>query len=277
MRSAIPDIDAVTRVIRETAEAEILPRFRRLKNQDIRQKTGPRDLVTVADMEAEKQLTRRLVDLLPGSRVVGEEAAAENPEILSYLSEDRPVWVIDPVDGTLNFANGRGAFAVIVALVLGTETVAGWIHEPMSGKTVAARRGEGAWQGDTRMRVAPPAAIGEMTGALYVGPKRAPALYTRLEEIGDQLGPKSFTSCAGAEYLGLARGTSHYAIFTRLLPWDHAAGCLIHQEAGGYSANFQGEPYRPATGKGPHLLAPDKQTSRQLHTLSTGEKANLPG
>ncbi len=66
MSSAIPDMDAVTNVIRETAEAEILPRFRRLKNQDIRQKTGPRDLVTVADLEAEKQLTRRLADLLPG-------------------------------------------------------------------------------------------------------------------------------------------------------------------------------------------------------------------
>ncbi len=277
MRPSIPELDTVTAAIRETAEAEILPRYRRLEKQDIRQKTGPRDLVTVADLEAEKQLTRRLLDLLPGSRVIGEEAAAENPDILSYLSEDRPVWVIDPVDGTLNFAKGEGAFAVIVALVLGTETVAGWIHEPMSGKTIAARRGEGAWQGTTRMHVARPAPVGEMTCALYIGPKRAPALHARIEEIGRQLGPKSFTSCAGAEYLGLVRGTIHYAIFTRLLPWDHAAGCLIHQEAGGYSANFQGEPYRPATGEGPHLLAPDKQTWRQLHTLFTGEKANLPG
>lgn len=270
MRPSIPDSNIVTAVIRETAEAEILPRYRRLKSQDIRQKTGPRDLVTVADLETEKQLTRRLVDLLPGSRVVGEEAAADNPDILSYLSEDLPVWVIDPVDGTLNFANGRTAFAVIVALVLGSETVAGWIHEPLSGKTVAARRGEGAWQSGKRMRVAPPAPIGVMIGARYIGPKRAPALYTRIEAIGDQLGPKSFTSCAGAEYLGLARGTIHYAIFTRLLPWDHAAGCLIHREAGGYSANFRGEPYRPATGEGPHLLAPDKQTWQALHTLFTG-------
>lgn len=270
MRPSIPDSNIVTAVIRETAEAEILPRYRRLRSQDIRQKTGPRDLVTVADLEAEKQLTRRLVDLLPGSRVVGEEAAAENPAILSYLSEDRPVWVIDPVDGTLNFAKGEGAFAVIVALVIGAETVAGWIHEPLTGKTIAARRGEGAWQGTTRMHVARPAPVGDMTCALYIGPKRAPALHARLTDIGDRLGPKSFTSCAGAEYLGLARGTSHYAIFTRLLPWDHAAGCLIHQEAGGYSANFRGEPYRPATGEGPHLLAPDEPTWEMLHTMFTG-------
>lgn len=269
MSPAVPDIDAVTRIIRETAEAEILPRFRRLKASDIREKTGPRDLVTAADLAAEALLSRRLTELLPGSCVVGEEGAAADPAVMDRLTGPDPVWVIDPVDGTLNFAEGREAFAVIVALVRDGAAVAGWIHEPITGETVLAERGEGAWQGAVRLEVAAPAPIGDMTAALYIGPKRAPALHARIKDIGRSLGPRSATSCAGAEYLGLARGKIHYAIFTRLLPWDHAAGCLIHAEAGGYATNFAGQPYRPAGLDGPLLLAPDADTWRDLHARFT--------
>jgi fructose-1,6-bisphosphatase/inositol monophosphatase family enzyme len=71
---------------------------------------------------------------------------------------------------------------------------------------------------------------------------------------------RSYLRCAGAEYLALLRGASHYALFTRLMPWDHAAGCLIHAEAGGWSACLDGSPYRPRPIEGSLLLAPDRAT-----------------
>src|SRR5690349_21342761 len=110
----LPDIDRVSAIIREVAEAEILPRFRRLQQSDIREK-GPGDLVTVADEVAERRLTERLRDLVPNSLVLGEEAVAADQRVLGRIFEEDPVWIIDPVDGTSNFASGKPAFGVIVA------------------------------------------------------------------------------------------------------------------------------------------------------------------
>src|SRR5258706_1538626 len=112
------DVERVDRIIREVARTEIVPRFRMLRAGDIREKS-PGNLVTAADMASEAALTRRLGEILPGAVVLGEEAAAEDEGLFGLLAGDAPVWIIDPVDGTINFAHGRPGFAVIVALVSG--------------------------------------------------------------------------------------------------------------------------------------------------------------
>ena len=112
-----PDIDRVTRLIEEAAAAEIMPRFQRLAAHDVREK-APGELVTIADEAVEARLAPLLTDLLPGSLVLGEEAAAVDRNLLDHLLGEHAVWVIDPVDGTGNFAEGRSAFALMVALVV---------------------------------------------------------------------------------------------------------------------------------------------------------------
>ena len=138
------DPEKVAQHIRETAEAEIIPRFRQLGQGDIREKK-PGDFVTLADLEAERRLTERLGALLPASVVLGEEAAFADRGRLDLLAGDAPVWVIDPVDGTANFARGEPAFAVIVALIERAELRAGWIYEPLADTMVMAEAGQGAW------------------------------------------------------------------------------------------------------------------------------------
>ena len=108
---------------------------------------GPGDLVTVADEESERQLTRRLMELVPNSAVIGEEAVAADQKVLDRIFDDVPVWIIDPVDGTSNFAAGKPAFGVIVAYARRGETLAGWIHDPLGKRTAVAMKGEGAWSG----------------------------------------------------------------------------------------------------------------------------------
>jgi fructose-1,6-bisphosphatase/inositol monophosphatase family enzyme len=266
------DIDQVSAIIREAAETEILPRFNRLTKGDIEEKTGPKDLVTAADLETEAVLSRRLCDLLPGSTVVGEEAVADNPDVIRRLAEDAPIWIIDPVDGTWNFTQGKTDFTVIVALVESGAVRIGWIHDPVANATVTAEEGSGAWEeGTTRLHVAEPAALAEMTAALYVGPRRTPELYDRVRALKADLGPRSYLSCAGAEYLALARGSTHYAVFTRLLPWDHAAGNLIHAEAGGFARMMDDRPYEPRPIDGTLLIAPDAECWRSLRALLQGE------
>ncbi|MDH3235872.1 MAG: inositol monophosphatase, partial [Alphaproteobacteria bacterium] len=252
---------------REVAEADILPRFQRLTAGDIEQKTGPNDLVTAADLDAEAALTRRLTDLLPGSKVVGEEAAAKDPTVLARLDDVAPVWIIDPVDGTWNFTRGNSDFTVIVALVEGGKTRIGWIHDPIGDATVIAEEGAGTWEDGKRLTVAMPTNLTAMTAALYVGARRTPEMHARVKALKHDLGPRSYLSCAGAEYLALARGSTHYAVFTRLLPWDHAAGHLIHGEAGGYARMMDDRPYRPLPIDGNLLLAPDEGVWRKLRDL----------
>ncbi len=259
------DPDAVTQLLVEAGQTIVLPHFRNLRADQIETKSGPNDLVTAADIECEAFLTERLTAMLPGSAVVGEEAAARDPGVLDVLaSDDQDVWIIDPIDGTYNFAHGDERFAILVAVAREGETRAGWIHFPTSGETYCATHGGGAYRDGTRLEVATPNAIERMTAVLYVGKTRAPALYDRIQAVKTRLGNRRFARCVAVEYAGLAGGDIHYAIFTRQLPWDHAAGYLIHAEAGGAQGYFDGTPYRLRERNLPLLLAPDAESWEDL-------------
>ena len=119
----------VTQVLQEAAATEILPRYRNLRAKDISDK-GKGELVTAADHACEAFLAARLPTLLPGSLLIGEESVAANPNLLETLQGDQPVWVVDPLDGTRNFANGDGPFAIMACLLHRGETLAAWIHNP---------------------------------------------------------------------------------------------------------------------------------------------------
>src|SRR5260370_28988248 len=110
------DSEKVRRLIAEVADAEVMPRFEKLETGDISEKS-PGDFVTIADVASERRLTPALRDLLPGSLVVGEEAVAADPAVLDLLAGDDPVWGVDPVDGTANFAARTPIFAIMVGRV----------------------------------------------------------------------------------------------------------------------------------------------------------------
>jgi fructose-1,6-bisphosphatase/inositol monophosphatase family enzyme len=249
------DPGTVAGFIRDTAQAEIVPRFRMLRQEDIREKK-PGDLVTVADVEAERRLTRLLRDAAPGSAVLGEEAAAQDPGVLSLLAGSAPVWVIDPVDGTANFARGQPGFAVIVACVERAEVKAGWIYDPLADVMVMAEAGSGAWSGGRRLAVMGTEPT-QMTGAAYgrtsAGPRAAQAL------IGSgRIGALRNLGCSGLEYAEIALGRAQFSLHSRSLPWDHAAGMLIVAEAGGLAGFLGGARYDPRIANRPVLAAADR-------------------
>ncbi len=265
------DPDAVRETVIAAAAAAVMPRFKALAAGDIRTKSGPHDLVTEADLHCQAILAEELGALLPAAAIVGEEGGGSASEACAAIAAAEWCWVIDPLDGTHNFAHGRTGFAVMAALVHRGETVGGWIYEPLSGETQMAVRGEGAWSAGTRLAVAASAPLEEMTAALYVGARRTPALHARLKQLRGALGPESFHRSAGSEYLGLAAGRIHYAIFTLLLPWDHAPGTLIFAEAGGHLAYWDGAPYRPSAARTvPLLLAPSEASWRELRAVFEG-------
>ncbi|MGB0671678.1 MAG: inositol monophosphatase family protein [Rhodospirillales bacterium] len=246
--TAIPPNDRLFDILRSVSETAILPRFRRLSDDQVRAKGHADDLVTVADIESEDLLTQALTALLPGSRVIGEEAAAENSAVLLELQSDAPVWIIDPVDGTYNFAHGNERFCVIVALVLRGETLAGWLHDPLNDRTAWSLRGEGAWmtrhgaEMETQaLRVADEKPIQAMRGSLSRNLSEKVRGWSKPRPAGIVR-----YRCIGHEYMDLAAGEIDFGRYGgRLKPWDHAAGALLVTEAGGRAAFPDGKPYRP--------------------------------
>ncbi|MER5888818.1 inositol monophosphatase family protein [Streptomyces sp. NPDC001941] len=239
------DHDKIIEILREAAEAVIVPRFRALASGDVTEK-APGEVVTVADREAEAIIGPRLRDLV-AAPVVGEEAAAEDPGLVGALADPGPVWLLDPLDGTANFVAGSPDHAVMAALVRGGETVAAWIVQPATGRAYAAERGAGAWCGGTRLSCA--VTDGDTAGlrgdalTRFLSPRARAHVLAAAPDFAD-LG--AGTTCAGVEYARIASGERHFALFHRTLPWDHAPGALLVTEAGGTVRRPDGTPYRPA-------------------------------
>ncbi len=261
------DPDKLAAIVAETAASEIMPRFRQLAAGDIRDK-APGDMVTVADEAAEAKLARRLGELLPGALIVGEEAASTDPAVLDRLSTDEPVWIIDPVDGTTNFAAGIPLFGVIVALARHGETLVACLHDPVHGDMALASRGDGATCNGKAIHVAAPKEPARMFGTvkLRFGNR---ALPLRIVERCQQVPPFVDLRCAALEYLALASGRLDYGLYRKLAPWDHAAGMLLHAEAGGHARHIDGTAYRP---DGPPftdgiLIAPDATSWTALYDI----------
>jgi fructose-1,6-bisphosphatase/inositol monophosphatase family enzyme len=238
-----PDPDKIASIVREIALTEIVPRFRLLRQEDIREKK-PGDFVTIADLDAERRLTARLAAILPGSVVLGEEAAAADASRLALLAGDAPVWVIDPIDGTANFARGQPGFAVIVARVERGEVRAGWIYDPLADVMVVAEQGAGAWSAGRRLAVAAAAGDGSMLGAAY-GRTAAGERAAKLLEASGRIAAIRNRGCSGIEYMDVALGSTHFSLHSRSLPWDHAAGMRIVAEAGGVAGFLDGTRYDP--------------------------------
>ncbi|MEU9921496.1 inositol monophosphatase family protein [Streptomyces griseoluteus] len=254
--------------IRKAAATEILPRFRRLAEHEVDQKSGPHDLVTDADRLAERRLTDELSALLPGSVVVGEEAVHANPATYEAIRGDAPVWIIDPVDGTRQFVHGNDGFCTLVALAHRGTVLASWTYAPVRDQFATAVRGQGAFLDGERLFAGPPEPGRDLKVAVshpdYTteDQKRAlRALWT------DGVAPRSCGS-AGLEYLAIARGRTDAVAFSWEAAWDHAAGLLLVEEAGGAHRTLTGEPFRITGGNAlPFTAARDAATARRVGEL----------
>lgn len=227
--------EQVSELLVDVADRIILPRFGALGSGDIEEKK-PGDLVTVADRDAEVEIARVLRDAQPDVLVVGEEGVFTNPTTLDALPGADHAWVIDPVDGTRNFARGRPDFAVIVAEVRRGETVRGWIWQPIHSLLYVAERGSGVTCNGERLAPPPPSQRSVPLGASY--------LPVPGEEQADVRLVRSWGSC-GIDYPKLITGEVDFLCYRSMFPWDHLAGALMLTELGGRIATDTGVDYHP--------------------------------
>lgn len=232
---------AVAGLMRQVAANVMLPRFRDLTAAEVMEKT-PGDLVTVVDRESERRLTEGLLAILPEARVVGEEAVAADPTVMDGMGEGL-VWIVDPLDGTNNYAAGRTPFAIMIALADAGDVRAGWILDPITGRLCHAELGKGAYVDGKRVTSRgsgqrPP--IGAMANQ-WLAPEQRARLEPRLE---GRFTLVDVPRCAGEQYPRVGLGQNDVALFWKAMPWDHAPGGLWLNEAGGRLARLDGTEYR---------------------------------
>ncbi|AKI00308.1 inositol monophosphatase/fructose-1,6-bisphosphatase family protein [Hoeflea sp. IMCC20628] len=245
------DMDWLAALLLDVGTAEIMPRFRNLDEGAVQQKTSATDLVTEADVNAERVITAALLERYPDSLVIGEEAVADNPALLKgWVSSGKRAFIVDPIDGTFNFASGVASFGVMLAVVEAGETVAGIIHDPVGQDWIMAQKGSGAilrrLDGrESALRVAEPTgSIHQMIGSAswqYM-PEPERSMIARNQALC--IGSVAYR-CAAQEYRLLVGGHIHFTLYNKLMPWDHLAGTLITEEAGGYVRRFDGSVYKP--------------------------------
>jgi len=238
-------------LLRDAAERAIMPRFQALEDADVMNKAAD-DVVTIADRDAEAILAEGLARILPEAQVVGEEAAHADPAVLDRLGSAL-CWIIDPLDGTNNFAAGKPPFGVMVALAEKGETLAGWIYDPIRNRMCSAERGKGAW-----IDGAPVASRGSGEPLPVAGISLMFMDQSKREAMRRHIAPYYRTvdipRCAAEQYPRLVLGENDVSIFERTLAWDHAAGVLFTNEAGGKVARPDGRPYRVDEAHLPGLI-----------------------
>jgi fructose-1,6-bisphosphatase/inositol monophosphatase family enzyme len=269
------DVSRMADILAEAARVEIMPRFKALSDGEVRLKTSVFDPVTEADEAAEHAISAQLRASYPGALIVGEEATAADPSLLHRLGDAPLAFVVDPIDGTRNFIAGLPLFGVMAAAIVHGEIVAGVIHDPVCQDTVHALKGQGAWLSregrlPKRLHVAAPAPLDRMEGIVGTHFLPEPLRTTVLNNL-PRLGSATWLRCAAHEYRMAASGFCHVLFFNRLMPWDHAPGWLLHQEAGGCSAHFDGKPYKPKHTVGGLICAPDRVSWEAVRDALIGD------
>lgn len=261
----------VINILRRASRAEVMPRFRNLAASDIAAKSGPNDLVTAADLAAEAMITRALRQLFPSALIVGEEAVASDPSLSDKIADAPLAFLIEPVDGTWNFAHGLSMFGMILCVTRFGKPAFGVIYDPTNDDWVIAdsespTRLEGPLKAPRDLRVSMGKPIETMSGYIPLGVFPMDQRI-KLAATLPGFGRVNSLRCSAHEYRMVAQGNTDFVLSGSLHPWDHAAGALICAQAGGHVEMLSGGPYDATLKNGYLLAAPDKTTWNRLRKV----------
>jgi fructose-1,6-bisphosphatase/inositol monophosphatase family enzyme len=272
----VPGIDgldaaAVARLIRSAAEGIILPRFGRLLPSDVSDK-GINDPVTVADLECEAFLRAGMAKLAPDVPLLGEESIAADPASKERILAGKPVFVADPIDGTLNFAAGTPLFVVQLALFIDARPVAAWIFDPVADKMAIAVEGAGTTINGKRITMTPKPSLDRTNMALsiylppYLRKERAEQV-GRLAAKATGFGAVASLRCIGQEFLACLEGRLDAIACLWSTAWDMGPGALMVREAGGACLSDEFADWDAKRCPGSFVAAPSPEQAREIAAI----------
>lgn len=228
------------RRIAEEAGALLMERFGRLSAGEI-ERQGRRDVSTAADRDAEALIVRRLARRFPDHRVLGEESVKQGRDALAL--QPGPTWIVDPLDGTVNFVQGIPYFCVSLGLVQDDRPVLGVIHAPALGQTFVGAPGSGAFEGDRPISVSATPFLEDSvvaTGFAYDRNSLADTNIDNFVSIGMKVRGMRRLGAAALDLAYVASGRLDAFWELHLKPWDVAAGVAILRAAGGRVSDQRG-------------------------------------
>jgi myo-inositol-1(or 4)-monophosphatase len=257
-----PETELLHRVLAVVRESGDLVREHWKRPRNVRLK-GRIDLVTDTDMAVEAFLKARLEQVLPGSTFVAEESA-------SSLTPGEDCWIIDPIDGTTNFAHGVPFVATSIGLWRNGGVALGVVDIPVMGETFWATRGGGAWCNGEPVHVSRRMPLAESlvaTGFPYTISEKVDEVVDRLRRVLVEARGVRRCGAAAVDLAYVAAGRYEAFYEDDLKPWDTAAGWLLVEEAGGAVTSFDGTAY----GFGRALLATNGLVHQDLVSLLVTE------
>ena len=199
---------------------------------------GLNNLVSYVDKETEKQLVKKLSQLLPEAGFITEEGTTGQEADQTALN-----WIIDPLDGTTNFIHGLPVFSVSIGLAQGKTPIAGVVHDPNRNECFSAWRGGGAYCNDVKLSVSPNTTLGESliaTGFPYYSFDKMSKYLHILESLMQKTHGLRRMGSAAIDLAYVAAGRFEAFYEYNLNSWDMAAGVLLVREAGGIVTDFEG-------------------------------------
>lgn len=235
--------------VRAAREAGQYALARRKGAITVREKTRHLDYVTDVDTGCESMIREILLSETPGSRFFGEECGVPEAEIkqaIDHMAPGERIWVVDPLDGTINYVHGLGLYCVSIGLMEDGEPVSGAIYIPALDEMFAAEKGQGAWLNGRRIHVSDTGLLEEALVGYSV-----PVVNPEQRRAFERCYPLLSGSVQNARILGSCAAAMAYTACGALdgymelghHPWDVAAGMLLVREAGGEATNFAGEPF----------------------------------
>ncbi|MCP4289941.1 MAG: inositol monophosphatase family protein [Gammaproteobacteria bacterium] len=246
----LPEPEVICSIVRKAAKAELLPRFADVTRD--RKRDG--SIVTVADRAMQDNLEFELKQRWPEFRLLGEEMSeARQAELLA--APGAGIWIVDPLDGTSNFAAGIPFYSVSVALMVGGRSVLGVVYDPARDECFSATETGSAHLNGQPLKdlAAAPDSLKQCIATVDF--KRLPAsLLLRLVDAPPYSSQRSFGSVA-LDWCWAAAGRFHLYLHGRQKIWDYAAGHLIMERMGGHSCGLDGGPVFLASGEPRSALA----------------------
>lgn len=268
-------IDNIIEIIEMASNTIVLPSFRNLDSHNIESKSHKSDLVTIADKNTEVFITEQIKMLFPHAFVVGEEAVESNPNLLTQMLNEDLVFIVDPIDGTWNYAKGVSLFGIMISVVSRGQVVYGLIYDPVNGDFIHAEKGGGAWRGkstnlfNNKLSVSSETTTENMIGFIpyyiygYVfGEQKRDELLRKFTHFDRVMSLR----CSAHEYRMMSEGSADFNLTSNVKPWDHVAGSLIHSESGGVTRLLSGDEYSLNVKSGQLLSASNEDNWNLLYS-----------
>ena len=265
-------INYISHLLVKVNELIILKYYKNLSSKHINTKSSDDDYVSIADKESEIYIVKNLIGFLNINQYIGEETSYSNKDDYKSLEKNALYWVIDPIDGTKNYINGKNEFCSMISLVFNSIPIASFVYYPFKNLLVYAFKGFGAYSVEIKTKKIIQLRIRQDSFANIVGSGGTKGIQEPLRQKVLQnlrrYTNRLFIGSAGIEAIMLASNETQFVFHGRVTPWDHSPLDLIIKESGGcvYMLNDKAE--FNIFSRGPILAASNDQIWENIRSLA---------